>query len=215
MPRFWNQTISRFSKNFRAKRGQILREYFPKINSWRILDVGGSRHFWQESGLDVAPQNITIYNLDSGDAHAIKKDKYAGITIKHYDGKKIPEPAQSFELAICNSVIEHVPPTQRRDLINELTRVARHVYVQTPAKSFPIEPHFLMPFLQWLPKRIGYLVANISPWRLLSRPSQKTVRSYFWETNLLSLKEIQNLTPHAIIIRERLLGFTKSFIAIV
>jgi SAM-dependent methyltransferase len=56
-----------------------------------------------------------------------------------------------FDLAYCSSVIEHVPPAQRTAFARELRRVARGWYVQTPAFSFPIEPHALLPFAHWLP----------------------------------------------------------------
>jgi hypothetical protein len=48
-------------------------------------------------------------------------------------------------------VIEHVAPARRAAFADELRRVGRGFYVQTPALSFPIEPHSLLPFAQWLP----------------------------------------------------------------
>jgi SAM-dependent methyltransferase len=56
-----------------------------------------------------------------------------------------------FDLAYCSSVIEHVAPAQRPAFARELRRVAQGWYVQTPAFSFPIEPHALLPFAHWLP----------------------------------------------------------------
>lgn len=211
----WNNLVSNVSRRFRSRRGAVLREQFPDIASMRIVDVGGSRHFWQESQLGVPAGNVTIYNIGAGDTHGSAADAFADAQIKTYDGKRLPEADQSFDLAICNSVIEHVPLEQRAGLVAELRRVAKHVYVQTPAKSFPIEPHFLVPLLQWLPRGLGYVVAHISPWRLLSRPSRETIKSYFWGTQLLTLRDMRTLLPDAKIYRERLLGLTKSFAAVV
>ncbi len=56
-----------------------------------------------------------------------------------------------FDLAYCSSVIEHVPRERRAAFAAELRRVARGWYVQTPARSFPIEPHSLLPGAHWLP----------------------------------------------------------------
>ena len=193
----------------------MLRERIPGLASLKIIDLGGSRHFWQESGLGVPASNITIYNLDgAGDAHAVGADDYASIPVHTYDGSRLPESNQAFDLAMCNSVIEHVTPEHRRQLVDELRRVARRVCIQTPAKSFPLEPHFLVPFIQWLPRRVGYAVAKISPWRLLSRPSAATIESYFWNTNLLTRAELEELLPDGTIFRERLLGLTKSYTVI-
>jgi SAM-dependent methyltransferase len=59
-----------------------------------------------------------------------------------------------FDLAYCSSVIEHIAPPQRAAFAAELRRVARGWYVQTPAFSFPIEPHALLPFAHWLPPAV-------------------------------------------------------------
>ena len=56
-----------------------------------------------------------------------------------------------FDLVYCSSVIEHVPPARRETFARELRRVGRGWFVQTPAFSFPIEPHALLPFAHWLP----------------------------------------------------------------
>jgi len=48
-------------------------------------------------------------------------------------------------------VIEHVPTSKREAFAGELRRVARGWFVQTPAYSFPIEPHSLLPGAHWLP----------------------------------------------------------------
>jgi len=66
-----------------------------------------------------------------------------------------------FDLAYCSSVIEHVEPRHREAFARELRRVARGWYVQTPAYSFPVEPHALLPVAHWLPPRV-----RRSYWRL-------------------------------------------------
>ena len=59
-----------------------------------------------------------------------------------------------FDLAYCSSVIEHIAPEDRAAFARELRRVASGWFVQTPAFSFPIEPHALLPFAHWLPPRL-------------------------------------------------------------
>ena len=44
-----------------------------------------------------------------------------------------------------------MPPPRREAFATELRRVGRGWLVQTPAFSFPIEPHALLPFAHWLP----------------------------------------------------------------
>jgi hypothetical protein len=73
--------------------------------------------------------------------------------------------------------------------------------VQTPARSFPIEPHALLPFAHWLP------VA-------LRRPYWRLGAAGAWEDiALLGRAELAALFPgevHA----ERLAGLAKSWIAV-
>jgi len=63
----------------------------------------------------------------------------------------LPFADDAFDLAYCSSVVEHVAPADRAAFAAEVRRVARGWYVQTPAYSFPVEPHALLPFAHWLP----------------------------------------------------------------
>jgi SAM-dependent methyltransferase len=63
----------------------------------------------------------------------------------------LPFDDDAFDLAYCSSVIEHIAPADRAAFAAEVRRVARGWYVQTPAFSFPVEPHALLPFAHWLP----------------------------------------------------------------
>ena len=73
----------------------------------------------------------------------------------------LPFGDDEFDLAYCSSVIEHVAPADRAAFAAEVRRVARGWYVQTPAFSFPVEPHVLLPFAHWLPERLRRMY-----WRL-------------------------------------------------
>jgi len=177
----------------------------------RICDLGGSRHFWDKLNLDVPRQNITIYNISSDETQGVDAATSGAIKVVLYDRQRLPVEDGSFDLLVCNSVLEHVPPNQRTALVAEMHRVARQVFCQTPARSFPLEPHFLMPFVHWLPRRVGFVLAHVSPWRLLSRPNAETIRAYWWGTELLDQAEIERLFPQASIESERLMGLVKSY----
>jgi SAM-dependent methyltransferase len=115
-------------------------------------------------------------------------------------GERLPFEDGEFDLAYCNSVIEHVAPERRAAFAAELRRVARGWYVQTPARSFPIEPHALLPFAHWLP------VALRRPyWRL-------GVAGAWEEIHLLRRREMAALfgTPRA----ERIGPLTKSWVSV-
>ncbi len=76
---------------------------------------------------------------------------YPGPFVQADAAAGLPFADGEFDLAYCSSVIEHVPPARRAAFAAELRRVARGWFVQTPARSFPIEPHSLLPGAHWLP----------------------------------------------------------------
>src|SRR4029077_5741526 len=58
---------------------------------------------------------------------------YPGPFVQADPAEALPFADGEFDLAYCNSVIEHVPPERRQAFAVELRRVARGWYVQTPA----------------------------------------------------------------------------------
>ena len=107
----------------------------------RVLDVGcGSL------GLRALEPELDITGLD-----VVAPPGYPGPFVLADPAEGLPFADEEFDLVYCSSVIEHVPPAAVRRSPRELRRVARGWYVQTPAFSFPIEPHSLLPGAHWLP----------------------------------------------------------------
>ncbi|MFN2471795.1 MAG: class I SAM-dependent methyltransferase [Gaiellaceae bacterium] len=70
------------------------------------------------------------------------------------DGRRLPFCEHEFDVAVSNAVVEHVGGREeQREFVHELCRVAKHVFVATPNRWFPVEVHALVPFVHWLPKR--------------------------------------------------------------
>ena len=69
------------------------------------------------------------------------------------DGRNLPFADGEFDLCFSNAVIEHVAGGRegQRQFVDELCRVAGRVFVTTPNRWFPIDPHTLLPFVHWLP----------------------------------------------------------------
>jgi SAM-dependent methyltransferase len=110
----------------------------------RVLDVGCGRlglRAWEPeldiTGVDIAP-----------------RPDYPGPFVQADAAEGLPFADNEFDLAYCSSVIEHVPRERRAALAAEVRRVGRGWFVQTPAWSFPIEPHSLLPAAHWLPPRL-------------------------------------------------------------
>jgi SAM-dependent methyltransferase len=120
----------------------------------------------------------------------------------------------SFHIAHSNSVIEHVGNWQHvLDFANELQRVAKVFYLQTPNFWFPIEPHFVCPFLHWLPKALRIkMIANfnIGPHKKVQNYHAARIKAESY--NLLSKRDLRHLFPHAALHKERFFLLTKSLI---
>lgn len=69
------------------------------------------------------------------------------------DALRLPLASRSVDFVFSNSLIEHVGTREdQRVSVQECLRVARRgVFIATPNKLFPIEQHYLVPLLQWLP----------------------------------------------------------------
>jgi SAM-dependent methyltransferase len=158
----------------------------------RVVDVGcgpvGLRGF--ATGLDVTGVDVR------------ERPDYDGPFVRADASERLPFEDGEFDLAYSSSVIEHIPPARRAAFAAELRRVARGWYVQTPAYSFPVEPHALLPFAHLLPPRARRLY-----WRL-------GVAGDWEEIALLRRRELAALLPDGQVVAERVGGLAKSWISV-
>jgi SAM-dependent methyltransferase len=106
-----------------------------------VLDVGCGR-----IGLRALEPDLDITGVD-----LLERPDYPGPFVRADASERLPFEDGQFELVYCSSVVEHVPPARRGAFAAEIRRVGRGWFVQSPAYSFPIEPHSLLPFAHWLP----------------------------------------------------------------
>ena len=178
----------------------------------RVLDVGGTPDTWERL---AAPPKVTLLNTPR------TKGELAGAAWwVAGDGRALPFRDAAFDVVFSNSVIEHVgDAASQRRFAAEITRVGRAYWVQTPNRWFPVEQHLLTPFVHWLPKRWQrWIVPRFTVWSALVRPSADRrafyVEHYLNEVRLLSAREFASLFPGARLVRERVLGWTKSLVAV-
>ncbi len=132
---------------FRRRRMRRFERVFHPTAHTRILDVGGARQTWD---LLASQPRVTLLNLDRAALGDAAPGRFDAVTAS---ALCLPHADDSFDIAFCNSVIEHVGALdEQRALAVQLRRVARGLWVQTPARSFFVEPHLLTPFFHFLPR---------------------------------------------------------------
>ncbi len=96
------------------------------------------------------------------------------------DGRKLEFDDSEFDIVFSNSVIEHVGSFEdQKKICEEILRVGKKFWVQTPSKSFFFEPHFLFPFFHWFPISIRKIIVYITPWYLISKPNKDKIEVVF------------------------------------
>lgn len=181
-----------FAQRARAARHQQFLALAGVTAQTRILDVGCGT-----LGLRGLAPDLDITGTD-----VVDRPSYPGPFVRADATQRLPFDDGAFDLAYSSSVVEHLRPADRAAYAAELRRVAHGWWVQTPAFSFPVEPHALLPVAHWLP------VALRKPyWRLGAAGDWEDIA-------LLRHDELAALLPGSQIVAERFGPLAKSWIAV-
>jgi len=176
----------------RFERFRALVEPLPKPIS--ILDIGGTTRFWESMGLDLSDFAITLLNYSVDELAA---SKLGAITSVVGDACQLPFKSSSFDVVFSNSVIEHVGEYPRQqEMGTEVMRVGKRYFIQTPNKYFPIEPHYLFPFFQFLPVWLrAYLRMHLQiGWGPKPKSYEEATRNV-GSVRLLSVRRMKKIFP--------------------
>lgn len=216
-----------YSSRARAYRAVLFRTLFSIDSNTRILDLGsetGAAIHAVLLGTDASPANVYIADIDAAQVReGALRFGYQPVVIN--ESTQLPFTDDFFDIVYCSSVIEHV--TVRKDEVwaiksgrefrqrarerqrifaEEIRRLGRQYFVQTPYRHFPLESHSWLPFVAWLPRRL-----QIPLFRFAGKIWIKRTTPDWY---LLNRKELGMLFPGADIRTERSLGMTKSLMAI-
>jgi ubiquinone/menaquinone biosynthesis C-methylase UbiE len=206
-----NRDSQSFAVQLRRKRFAFFQSLLSRLaRPIRILDIGGTASYWQMMELKDDDQVfITLLNLREENVKLPNMSSMVG------DAREIESADNSYDIVFSNSVIEHVGIFQDQlQMAKEVQRVGKRYFVQTPNKYFPLEPHFLFPFFQFLPTGIRVrLLQNFDLGWLRRTPDVRKAREIVESIRLLDKKEFSQLFPSASIYEEKVFGLTKSFVA--
>ena len=199
-------------RRFRHLQG-LIDTIFHEKGECSIIDLGGTQQYWRISGdlLERPGLSITLVN--------IQREPVSHPAFKSIAGN-VTELAElrdsSFDLVHSNSVIEHVGEAAAMEkMARNVRRLAPRYFLQTPDYWFPIEPHFRFPAFQWLPEyvRCQLLMRATLGWRG-RQDSYEAALAQIRSVRLLTRRELAKLFPDARIVHERILGISKSLMAI-
>ena len=208
-----NTSAQSVASRMRRERFQILLDMIDGQANVSILDIGGRPQYWEQmtAGTDLADKlRVTMLNLE---AHAASRPNF---TTMVGDARSMPQFNDGqFDIVFSNSTIEHVGGfTDQQRMANEVRRVGRRYYIQTPNKYFPIEPHFVFPMFQFLPVAVRvWLLQRFTLGWMSRQPDRQKALNEVQGIRLLGRTEFQRLFPEATIYDEKFYGLVKSFVA--
>jgi hypothetical protein len=152
------RVASRVSLRSRERKLRLFHELLRPTADTTVVDVGvtdapfggGSTDNFFEA-LYPWPDRITAVGATELDRFAAA---FPHVRAVRADGRELPFGDGAFDLGFSNAVVEHVAGGRegQRRFVAELCRVARRVFVTTPNRWFPLDPHTLLPFVHWLPR---------------------------------------------------------------
>lgn len=198
------------SARTRGARWRELHARFPALNRMRVVDLGGDLRAWRLA--PVRPRELVLLNRFEQDA----PDEW--ITTVVGDACALPDElrGERFDLVYSNSVLEHLGGHARREAFAASVHALGDAHwIQTPYRYFPLEPHWLCPGFQFLPVRARAAVTLRWPLGNYTQV-ESMAEAVRWSlaTELVSETELRHYFPRSAVWRERVLGMTKSLVAI-
>lgn len=194
----------------RRRRHRFFMELLSKLERpVKLLDVGGTTDYWVDVGLAL-DNGIEIVLLNT-----FEQDVSVPFQSVVGDARDLSRFAASqFDVVFSNSVLGQVGTfSDQLRMAQEVSRVGRRFFVQTPNHGFPVDWRTLVPLFH-------FLAPQVQAWCFehfrvgTYRRARNRAEALHWASRVRDVKrrELPVLFPGAHVVTEYLLGFRKSFI---
>src|SRR3989338_562149 len=107
------------------------------------------------------------------------------------DDCRLPLRDKSFDFIFANALLEHIPRPLRHLFAAEVERVCRKgFFIINDNHWFPLDPHYLVPFYQYLPHRFKKFASRYVAFKWFPKGTYDPI-------DLLTIKEYKKLFPGA------------------
>ncbi len=142
------------------KIARVLDEALHGARPQTVLDIGCSNCMVLDAICQaLAPVHAIGIDMDESAVNSPVPERAIVIC----DAQRLPIHSGAIDVVICNHTYEHVPDAGT--LFREIERVLRPggiVYFAAMNARWPIEPHYRLPFLHWLPHGLARLLLRLA-----------------------------------------------------
>jgi len=151
-----NRLFLYLHRKSRERRHQLFLQLFRPTAATRILNVGAAG-----TSIGLPEQLESSYEHRSriiGGSISFAdvldyRNSFPGVQAIAFDGCALPFTDKSFDIVYSNAVLEHLPGEELIErFAAEIQRVGKGWFVATPNFWYPVDPHYHLPFLQFLPE---------------------------------------------------------------
>lgn len=215
-------------EHFHERRADVFITLMKPFENSSILDLGGGTGDFlariRDRMASSAQARLVVAEIGAYYARHIREN-YGFEFVLLEENQPLPFGDKEFDIVISNSVIEHVTFPKhacmskisdqewnatsferQKQFANDIQRISKAYFVQTPHKYFPIETHTWLPFVNRLSHDHTMSVVSVA-----NKYWIKKCQYVDW--HLLSDRDMQKLFPGSKIHIERSFGLPKSVIA--